>query len=107
VATNDQFIKTKPKLMHGFMRALLKALRLVKQNRGAAMDTMMKFFRVRQGIGRAHLRRHDRNFYHQRRGREKRRKNDLDIVREVLNVTRKFPSSAPTISALQRKRTAT
>jgi hypothetical protein len=24
VATNDQFIKAKPKLMHGFMRALLK-----------------------------------------------------------------------------------
>ena len=33
VATNDQFIKAKPKLMHRFMRALLKALRLVKQNR--------------------------------------------------------------------------
>jgi NitT/TauT family transport system substrate-binding protein len=43
VATNDQFIKDKPKLMHGFMRALLKALRLVKQNREIAMDTMMKF----------------------------------------------------------------
>jgi len=38
VATNDQFIKTKPKLMRGFMRALLKALRLVKQNREMAMD---------------------------------------------------------------------
>jgi NitT/TauT family transport system substrate-binding protein len=43
VATNDQFIKDKPKLMHGFMRALLKALRLVKQNREVAMDAMMKF----------------------------------------------------------------
>jgi hypothetical protein len=43
VATNDQFIKAKPKLMHGFMRALLKALRLVKQNREVAMGAMMKF----------------------------------------------------------------
>jgi len=43
IATNDQFIKAKPKLMHGFMRALLKALRLVKQNREVAMDTMLKF----------------------------------------------------------------
>jgi ABC-type nitrate/sulfonate/bicarbonate transport system substrate-binding protein len=43
VATKDQFIKAKPKLMHRFMRALLKALRLVKQNREVAMDTMMKF----------------------------------------------------------------
>lgn len=40
MATNDQFIKTKPKLMRGFMRALLKALRLVKQNREMAMDAM-------------------------------------------------------------------
>ena len=43
IATNDQFIKGKPKLMHGFTRALLKALRLVKQNREVAMDAMMKF----------------------------------------------------------------
>jgi ABC-type nitrate/sulfonate/bicarbonate transport system substrate-binding protein len=43
VATNDQFIKGKPKVMHGFMRALLKARRLVKQNREVAMDAMMKF----------------------------------------------------------------
>ena len=43
MATNDQFIKAKTKLMHGFMRALLKALRLVKQNREVTMDTMMKF----------------------------------------------------------------
>jgi hypothetical protein len=43
IATNDQFIKAKPKLMHGFTRALLKALRLVKQNREVAMDAMIKF----------------------------------------------------------------
>jgi hypothetical protein len=29
--------------MHGFMRALLKALRLAKQNREVAMDAMMNF----------------------------------------------------------------
>jgi ABC-type nitrate/sulfonate/bicarbonate transport system substrate-binding protein len=46
VTTNDQFIKTKPKLMHGFMRALLKALRLVKQNREMAMDAIMKFLEL-------------------------------------------------------------
>jgi ABC-type nitrate/sulfonate/bicarbonate transport system substrate-binding protein len=43
IATNDPFIKTKPKLMQGFTRALLKALRLVKQNREVAMEMMMKF----------------------------------------------------------------
>ena len=43
VATNDQFIKAKPKLMHGFMRALLKALRVVKQQREIAMVAMLTF----------------------------------------------------------------
>jgi ABC-type nitrate/sulfonate/bicarbonate transport system substrate-binding protein len=43
VATNDQFIKAKLKLIQGFMRALLKALRPVKQNREVAMDAMMNF----------------------------------------------------------------
>ena len=43
IATNDQFIKDKPKVMHGFMRAVLKALRLVKQNREVAINAMMKF----------------------------------------------------------------
>src|SRR5258706_9863596 len=43
VATNDQFIKAKPKLMHGFMRALLKALRLLKHNRERPTDAMIKF----------------------------------------------------------------
>ncbi len=43
IATNDQFIKTKPKLMLGFMRAMLKALRLIKQNREVAIGSMMKF----------------------------------------------------------------
>src|ERR1043165_9217720 len=37
IATNDTFIKSKPKLMFGFMRALVKAMRLVKQNREVAM----------------------------------------------------------------------
>ena len=41
VDTNDQFIKAKPKSMHGFMRALIKALRLVKQSRKVAIDAMM------------------------------------------------------------------
>ena len=43
IATNDQYIKAKPKLMHGFVRARPKALRLFKQNREVAMDTLFKF----------------------------------------------------------------
>lgn len=88
VATNDQFIKTKPKVMHGFMRALLKALRLVKQNREVAMATMMKFSELNRDLA---ARTYDGmigTFTTNGTVDEETQKNDLDIVREVLNVTK-------------------
>lgn len=91
VATNDQFIKTKPKVMHGFMRALLKALRLVKQNREVAMATMMKFSELNRDLA---ARTYDGmigTFTTNGTVDEETQKNDLDIVREVLNVTKEVP----------------
>jgi NitT/TauT family transport system substrate-binding protein len=91
VATNDQFIKAKPKLMHGFMRALLKALRLVKQNREVAMDTMMKFSELDRVLA---ARTYDGmigTFTTNGVVDEETQKNDLDIVREVLKVTKEVP----------------
>jgi ABC-type nitrate/sulfonate/bicarbonate transport system substrate-binding protein len=91
VATNDHFIKTKPKVMHGFMRALLKALRLVKNNREAAMDTMMKFSELdRQLAGRTY----DGmigTFTSNGVVDEETQRNDLDIVREVLKAAKEVP----------------
>jgi hypothetical protein len=83
IATNDQFIKAKPKLMHGFTRALLKALRLVKQNREIAMDTMMKFSELDRELA---ARTYDgmiKTFTTNGVVDEETQKNDLDIVREV------------------------
>jgi NitT/TauT family transport system substrate-binding protein len=91
VATNDQFIKEKPKVMHGFMRALLKALRLVKQNREVAMNTMMKFSELDRQLA---ARTYDgmiKTFTTNGVVDEETQKNDLDIVREVLNVTKEVP----------------
>ncbi len=91
VATNDQFIKTKPKLMHGFMRALLKALRLVKQNREVAMGAMMKFSELDRELA---ARTYDGmigTFTTNGVVDEETQKNDLDIVREVLKVTKEVP----------------
>jgi len=91
VATNDQFIKAKPKLMNGFMRALLKALRLVKQNREVAMDAMMKFSELDRQLA---ARTYDGmigTFTTNGVVDEETQKNDLDIVREVLNVTKEIP----------------
>jgi len=91
VATNDQFVKTKPKLMHGFMRALLKALRLVKQNREVAMGAMMKFSELDRELA---ARTYDGmigTFTTNGVVDEETQKNDLDIVREVLKVTKEVP----------------
>jgi NitT/TauT family transport system substrate-binding protein len=91
VATNDQFIKEKPKLMHGFMRALLKALRLVKQNREVAIDAIVKFSELKRELA---ARTYDDiigTFTTNGVVDEETQKNDLDIVREVVKVTREVP----------------
>jgi NitT/TauT family transport system substrate-binding protein len=91
VATNDQFLKEKPKLMHGFMRALLKALRLVKQNREVAMDAMMKFSELNRELA---ARTYDGmigTFTTNGAVDEETQKNDLEIVREVLKATKEVP----------------
>ncbi len=92
IATNDQFIKQKPKLMHGFMRALLKALRLVKQNREVAIDTMVKFSELNRDLA---ARTYDGmigTFAINGVVDEETQKNDLDIVREVLKVDKIVPT---------------
>jgi NitT/TauT family transport system substrate-binding protein len=91
VATSDQFIKEKPKLMHGFMRALLKSLRLVRQNREIAMDAMMKFSELNRQLA---ARTYDDmigTFTTNGVVDEETQKNDLDIVREVLKVSKEVP----------------
>jgi ABC-type nitrate/sulfonate/bicarbonate transport system substrate-binding protein len=91
IATNDQFIKTKPKLMQGFTRALLKALRLVKQNREVAMDAMMKFSELDRDLA---ARTYDGmigTFTSNGVVDEETQKNDLDIVREVLKINKEVP----------------
>jgi ABC-type nitrate/sulfonate/bicarbonate transport system substrate-binding protein len=91
IATNDPFIKMKPKLMHGFMRALLKALRLVKQNREVAMSAMMKFSELDRELA---ARTYDGmigTFTSNGIVDEETQKNDLEIVREVLKITKEVP----------------
>jgi ABC-type nitrate/sulfonate/bicarbonate transport system substrate-binding protein len=91
VATNDQFIKQKPAVMHRFMRGLLKALRLVKHNREAAMETMMKFSELNRDLA---ARTYDNmigSFTTNGVVDEETQKNDLDIVREVLKAANEVP----------------
>ncbi len=94
IATNDAFIKTKPNLMLGSMRALLKALRLIRQNREVAIGSIIKFCELDRGLA---TRTYDDmigSFAKNGIVDEETQKNDLDIVREVLNLNREVPISA-------------
>jgi ABC-type nitrate/sulfonate/bicarbonate transport system substrate-binding protein len=94
IATNDNFMKTKPKLMMGFMRASLKALRLIKSNREAAVASMMKFSELDRDLANRTYDGMIGSFTSNGTVDEETQKNDLDIVRDVLNLKKEVPISA-------------
>jgi NitT/TauT family transport system substrate-binding protein len=91
VATTDRFIKEQPKLMAGFMRATLKALRLVRQNREAAVDAIVKFSELKRELAERTYDDIIRTFSSNGAVDEETQKNDLDIVRLVANVNKEVP----------------
>jgi ABC-type nitrate/sulfonate/bicarbonate transport system substrate-binding protein len=91
IATTDQFIKEKPKVMHGFMRGLLKALRLIKQNREVAVGTMMKFSELSRPLAERTYDDMIGTFTTNGVVDEETQRNDLDIVREVLKMDKVVP----------------
>jgi len=91
IASNGTSIRTKPKLMYGFMRALVKALRLVKQNREVAIDSMIRFSELDRELA---VRTYDGmigSFTSNGVVDEETQRNDLDIVREVLQINKEVP----------------
>lgn len=50
VATSDRFIKEQPKLMAGFMRAILKAVRFLRKDREATITTAAKFTGMQRAL---------------------------------------------------------
>jgi len=91
IATTDRFIKEQPKLMAGFMRATLKALRLVRQNRQGAVDAIAKFSDVKRDLA---ARTYDDvigTFTSNGVVDEETQKNDIDIVRLVTDVKKEVP----------------
>jgi ABC-type nitrate/sulfonate/bicarbonate transport system substrate-binding protein len=91
VATTDRFIKEQPKLMAGFMRATLKALRLVKQNREVAVDAIVKFSELKRELAERTYDDVIGTFTSNGVVDEETQKNDLDIVRLVAKVTKEVP----------------
>ncbi len=94
LATTDRLIKAQPKLVLGFIKATLKAQRLIRQDRETALAAMTKF----SGLKRDLVTRIYDDLIHTftRDGTvdEETQKNDLAIVRTVTGSTKSIPTSA-------------
>lgn len=93
LATTDKLIKENPKMVGGFVRATLKALRYVRQDREGTIASLLKFSGVsRQQAGRVY---DDLIGTFTRNGAvdEETQKNDLNIIRQVVNANEIVPSA--------------
>ena len=91
LATSDRFIKEQPKLMAGFMRATLKALRLIRQDREGAIAALDKFSGLQHSLT---TRMYDDligTFTSNGTVDEETQRNDLAIVRQVAGVRENVP----------------
>jgi NitT/TauT family transport system substrate-binding protein len=85
LATTDKLIKEQPKMVAGFVRATLKALRYIRQDKEGTISTLLKFSGVsRQQASRLY---DDLIPTFTRSGTvdEETQKNDLAIIRQVVN----------------------
>jgi ABC-type nitrate/sulfonate/bicarbonate transport system substrate-binding protein len=91
LGTSDRLIKEKPKVVAGFIKATLKALRFIRQDREATVAATVKF----SGINRAQaMRIYDDligSFTRNGAVDEETQKNDLLITRQVAGVTDNIP----------------
>ena len=93
LATTDKLIKENPKMVAGFVRATLKALRYVRQDKEDTVAALLKFSGVsRQQASRLY---DDLIGTFTRNGAvdEETQKNDLNIVRQVTNSNETLPNA--------------
>jgi ABC-type nitrate/sulfonate/bicarbonate transport system substrate-binding protein len=93
LATTDKLIKENPKIVSGFVRATIKALRTVRQDREGTISALLKFSGVsRQQATRVY---DDLIATFTRNGAvdEETQKNDLNIIRQVVNASEPVPSA--------------
>ena len=91
LATSDRFIKDQPKQVTGFIRAALKALRFIRQDRDATITAYVKF----SGVDRSRATRmYDDligTFTRDGTVDEETQKNDLTIIRQVADISEAIP----------------
>jgi NitT/TauT family transport system substrate-binding protein len=93
LATSDKFIKEQPKMVTGFVKATLKALRLVRKDREGTVAAMTKF----SGIDRAQAARvYDdliSTFTTNGAVDDEIQRNDLVIIRQVAGIASDIPNA--------------
>ncbi len=93
LATTDKLIKENPKMVGGFVRATLKALRYIRQDKESTISAMLKFSNVsRQQATRVY---DDIIGTFTRNGAvdEETQRNDLSIIRQVVNTNETLPTA--------------
>jgi ABC-type nitrate/sulfonate/bicarbonate transport system substrate-binding protein len=93
LATTDRLIKENPKMVSGFVRATLKALRYIRQDKEGTISAMLKFSNVsRQQATRVY---DDIIGTFTRNGAvdDETQRNDLNIIRQVINANETMPNS--------------
>jgi ABC-type nitrate/sulfonate/bicarbonate transport system substrate-binding protein len=93
LATTDKLIKENPKLVNGFIRATVKALRYMRQDKEGTVAGLLKF----SGVSREQAMRlyDDLIGTFTRNGvvDEETQRNDLDIIRQVVNAKENVPNA--------------
>jgi len=93
LATTDKLIKENPKMVSGFVRATIKALRYLRQDKEGTISAMVKFSGVsRQQATRVY---DDLIGTFTRNGLvdEETQRNDLNIIRQVVNANETVPNA--------------
>ena len=93
LATTDKLIKENPKMISSFVRAALKSLRYMRQDKEGTVAAMMKFAGVSQQQATRVYEDLIGTFTRNGAVDDEAQKNDLDIIREVVNASQPVPSS--------------
>ena len=91
VATSDRFIKEQPKLMRGFMRAILKAVRFMRKDREATINAAAKFTGMQKAMAGRMYDDLINTFTANCTVDEEIQRNDLAIVAQIVGVSETIP----------------
>jgi ABC-type nitrate/sulfonate/bicarbonate transport system substrate-binding protein len=92
LATTDRFIKEQPKLLTSFMRATLKALRFLRQDKETTVAAVMKFSGIERTLASRIYDDLIGTFTRNGTVDEETQKNDLAIIRQVAAVKEELPT---------------